>query len=345
LIKVSIVGVSGYGGIELFHILNLHPEVEIAAISSRTYAGQKLGQIYPHLSHIDIECKEYSPEELAETSDVVFTSVPHGGPAIKYAMPIKKSGKKFIDLSADFRLKDINIYEHWYKCKHTNPELLKEAVYGLPELHREEIKKAWLIGNPGCYTTNAILSLYPLIKNKLINEKSIIVDAKSGVSGAGRTAKPHLHFPELDESFQAYGVANHRHTPEIEQELSLFSENEVILTFVPHLVPMVRGILNVSYGELIKDVSLDELYNIYTEIYKPHPFVRILKETLPNTKFVAGTNFIDIAIKKDERTNKVIIISALDNLIKGASGQAVHNMNLMFGFKETLGLDFKPLFP
>jgi len=345
MIKAGIVGVSGYGGVELFHILSNHPDVEITAISSRSYAGKKIGEVYPHLINYDITCKEYTPDEIAELCDVIFTAVPHGGPGMEFAAAGKKAGKKVIDLSADFRLKDLSIYEEWYKTKHMFPEFLNEAVYGLPELYREKIKKTWLIANPGCYTTSAILSLCPIIKEKIIDETSIIVDAKSGTSGAGRTLKQNLHFSELDASFQAYSIPKHRHCPEIEQEISNFSDNKIKITFTPHLVPMVRGILSVSYAKLIKKISQDDLVEIYKNIYKDEPFVRILTTHLPNTKFVSNTNYIDIAVKIDDRTDRVIIISAIDNLIKGASGQAVQNMNIMFGLNEKNGLNLKCAYP
>ena len=345
MIKAGIVGVSGYGGIELFHILDSHPDVEIVAISSQTYNGMKLSEVFPHLYDIPFVCKDYSPDELAKTCDVIFTSVPHGGPAMEFALPVKNAGKKLIDLSADFRLKDANVYKEWYKIDHKYPELLKEAVYGLPELHREEIKKAWIIANPGCYTTAGILAISPLINENFIDIKSIVIDAKSGISGAGRKPKPHLHFPEVDEGFNAYSPAEHRHTPEIEQEISILANKYITLTFVPNLVPMIRGILSTTYITLKDEINVKKVVEMFKKFYNTHPFVRILEEKLPNTKFVTGTNYIDIAVKIDERNGRLIIISALDNLIKGASGQAVQNMNLAFGLPEDRGLRFKPIYP
>lgn len=344
MIKAGIVGVSGYGGIELFHILTNHPEVEIVAISSRTYAGQKLNTVFPHLAHIDIVCDQYSPEELADMCDVVFTAVPHGGAAMEYAPPVKKRGKIFIDLSSDFRLKDKDLYESWYKVDHKVPELLSEAVYGLTELHRDEIKDAWLLATPGCYPTCSILAIYPVLQAGFIDHKGIIIDAKSGTSGAGRTLKQMLHFSELDGSFQAYAVAEHRHTPEIEQELGLAKPNTSI-TFVPHLVPMVRGILSVSYTTLTKTIRESELIELYRRFYQDSPFVRILDDHLPNTKYVRGSNFIDIGFKIDEKNKRLMIISAIDNVIKGTSGMAVQNLNLAHGLDETTGLNFKLMFP
>ncbi len=345
MIKAGIVGVSGYGGIELFHILHSHPEVEINAVSSRTYKGLKIGEVYPHLSQFDYICKEYFPDEIARICDVVFTAVPHGGPAMEYAIPIKNQGKKLIDLSADFRINDKNTYEQYYKTKHLNPELLKDAVYGLPEIHKNKIKNSWLIANPGCYPTGIILSLAPLLQKKIIDEGSIIIDSKSGVSGAGRTPKQNLHYPELNEGLQAYSITNHRHTAEIEQELSLFLGKKISVVFVPHLVPMTRGILSVVYAKIKKDLDLKKIVEIFKKFYNNHYFIRILENSLPNTKFVSGTNFVDISVNlaKDKKT--LIIVSAIDNLIKGASGQAVQNMNLAFGLEETTGLLLKPVYP
>jgi N-acetyl-gamma-glutamyl-phosphate reductase len=345
MIKAGIVGISGYGGIELYRLLVNHPEVSIVAVSSRTYDGKDLADVFPHTFHNSLVCKNYSPEELAEMCDVLFTSVPHGGPAMAYAIPIKKAGKKFIDLSADFRLHDKDIYSEWYKTEHTCPELLDEAVYGLAELHREEIKKAWLIANPGCYTTNGILAAAPLLAGRVIDPGSIIIDAKSGVSGAGRKTKQMFHFSELDEGFQAYGIASHRHTPEIEQELSMIAGQNLTLTFTPNLVPMIRGILSVVYADRTTSASLDDLYTMYKEFYKDSPFVRLRRDILPNTKYVAGSNYIDLALRIDERTNRIIVIAALDNLVKGAAGSAVQCMNLLYNLPETTGLPLVSLYP
>ncbi len=345
MIKASIVGISGYSGVELFHILSNHPEVEIIAVTSASHNGQKMSEIFPHLANCDLVCTDYSPDEVAKLSDVIFTCVPHGGPAMDYAASAKKFGKKIIDLSADFRLKDREVYEKWYKVIHKYPEYLSEAVYGLPELHREEIKKAWLVGNPGCYTTAAILAIAPLLKNDLIDEKTIIVDAKSGVSGAGRKMKQEYHFTELNEGLSAYSFGIHRHTPEIEQEISLACKKNIVISFSPNLVSMTRGILSSSYAKLKKQIDTAEALSIFKKTYKDEPFVRILENGMPNTKFVSGTNYIDIAVKVDERTNNIAVFSALDNLIKGASGQAVHNFNLLSGLEEKTGLSLKPAFP
>ena len=278
MIKAGIVGVTGYSGIELFHILNIHPEVEITVIKSHTYNGKQLSSIYPHLTHLDIVCKDYSSTEMAELCDVVFTAVPHGGASFEYAQAVKKAGKKLIDLSADFRLKNSDVYEKWYGAKHSLQELLKEAVYGLPELHRDEIKNAWLIANPGCYTTCSILACAPLMNEDFIDASSIIVDAKSGASGAGRKLKENFQFSEMDESFSAYNIAgDHRHTPEIEQELSFCAGKEIIITFTPHLVAMVRGILAATYINVKKQVELKKIVEKFKKFYNTHPFVRILE--------------------------------------------------------------------
>ncbi len=344
MVKVSIVGISGYGGIELFRILSQHKDVEIINIYSESNKGEKIGKLYPQFSHINMVCADKSIEEVVKESDVVFTAVPHGGASVPYALLGKKYNKKIIDLSAEFRIHDASVYEKWYGTKIEEMELLKEAVYGLPELHKEKIKKAWLIANPGCFTTSGILANAPLVKSNIIDLDSIIVDAKTGVSGAGKKPRADLHFPELDESFYAYGVTTHRHTPEIEQELSGLAGKNIEITFTPHMVPMVRGILSTSYSKLKDDTTEEKIYDLYREFYKDAPFVRIV-DTLPTTKHVAGSNFLDIAIRVDKRTKRVIVISALDNLIKGASGQAVQNMNIAFNLKESEGLTMVGVYP
>ncbi len=345
MIKAGIVGITGYGGIELFRLLYGHPDVEIAVIKANSANGESLKSLYPHLSHFDNICEDISYEEIAKKCDVVFTATPHGGASAPYLPFIKKENKKLIDLSADFRLLNPSVYKEWYNEDHKGTEFLSEAVYGMPELHKEKIKKAWLIANPGCYTTASILGNAPLVKHNVIDVETLIIDAKSGVSGAGRKPKQNLHYPEMNEGFSAYGLTNHRHTPEIEQELSLLSGKNILINFTPHLVPMNRGILASSYSKLVKKIAEKEIYDIYKEFYKNAPFVRIAEDYLPNTKYTAGSNFIDIHIKVDERTGRVIIISTLDNLIKGASGQAVQNMNLMFGLNEKTGLDLISLYP
>jgi len=345
MIKASIIGISGYGGIELFRILRQHKNIEIVNIYSESNKNEIIGKLYPQFSHIDMKCVDKTPEEITKESDVIFTAVPHGGASLPYTLLSKKYNKKIIDLSAEFRLKDPIIYEKWYGNKVEDKELLKEAVYGLPELHKDQIKKSWLIANPGCYTTASILANAPLVKNKVIDLDSIIIDAKSGISGAGKKPRADLHFPELDESFYPYSVTTHRHTPEIEQELTNLLNRKIEITFTPHLVPMVRGIIATSYSKL-KDNNITEekLYTLYRDFYKEAPFVRVI-DNIPNTKWVATSNFIDIAIRIDKRTNNVIVISALDNLIKGASGQAIQNMNIMFDEKEDEALTMVGAYP
>lgn len=344
MIKIGIVGITGYGGIELFRLLKKHPHADISILSSRSNKGTKINQIYPHLNGFDDLITESSPEEMAEECDCIFTATPHGGASIPYAQEAVKKDKKIIDLSADFRLKDKDIYETWYKCKHTDSDLLKNAVYGLPELHRNEIKNSSIIANPGCYTTGAILASAPVIDKSFIDKKSLIVDAKSGVSGAGRSLKQNTMYTEVDSGIRAYGIASHRHTPEIEQELTEVAGSDITITFTPHLTPMIRGILTVSYLNLKEKISNDEIREIYKDFYKNEPFVRVIDKEV-DTKNVAGTNFIDIYTTIDERTNRLIIVSALDNLIKGAAGQAVQNFNILFGFNEKTALDFYALYP
>ena len=344
MIRASIVGISGYGGIELFRILMQHKNVEIVNIYSESNKNEPIGKLYPQFSHIDMKCVDKTPEEIVKDSDVVFTAVPHGGASLPYTLFAKKHNKKLIDLSAEFRLKDPSIYEKWYEDKIEDINILKEAVYGLPELHKDEIKKGWLIANPGCYTTASILANAPLVKNSLIDLNTIIIDAKSGVSGAGKKPKSNLHFAELNENFYPYAVTSHRHTPEIEQELTILAGKKIEITFTPHLLPMVRGIIATSYSKLKDNITEDELYKIYRGFYKNAPYVRVIDD-IPNTKCVAGSNFIDIGIRIDKRTNTLIVISALDNLIKGASGQAIQNMNIMFDEKETEALNIVGVYP
>jgi len=344
MIRVSIIGISGYVGIELFRILKQHKNLEIVNIYSESNKNETIGKLYPQFSHINMKCVDKTSEDIVKESDVIFTAVPHGGASIPYTLFAKKYNKKIIDLSAEFRLKDPAIYEEWYGNKIEDKELLKEAVYGLPELHKDEIKNGWLIANPGCYTTASILANAPLVKNRIIDLDSIIIDAKSGASGAGKKPKADLLFSELDESFYPYSVTTHRHTPEIEQELTNLAEKKIEITFTPHLVPMVRGIIATSYSKLKDNITEEKLYTLYRDFYKEASFVRVI-DNIPNTKWVATSNFIDIAIRIDKRTNRVIVISALDNLIKGASGQAVQNMNIMFGEKEDEALTMLGVYP
>jgi len=345
MIKVSVIGGTGYAGQELIRILMRHPEVEVVTVGSRSFAGQKLSDIYRNYEGLtDILCEVANIQEMAEKSDVVFLALPHGLASKLITEDILKQ-TKIIDLGADFRLKDALIYEEWYNTEHYNKPLLKEAVYGLCEIHRNDIKKARLISNPGCYTTCSILSLAPLIKNNLIDENSIIIDAKSGVTGAGRGAMLDFMYSECNESVKAYKIGEHRHTPEIEQELQLFNGGDFKLLFTPHLVPMNRGILALCYANLKTDITLEDLQDVYRDFYKDEYFVRFTGDKLPETRWVKGSNFCDIGLKIDPRTNRVIVVGAIDNLIKGAAGQAVQNMNICFDLDEKTGIDFITDFP
>ncbi|TQR30350.1 N-acetyl-gamma-glutamyl-phosphate reductase [Campylobacter sp. MIT 99-7217] len=337
-LKVGILGANGYVGYELVRLLYAHPKVQITYLGSRAYENKAYNEVYPAFAQkLDLKCEDKSLEQIAPSLDLVFTATPQGFAASVINEKLLNECK-FIDLSADFRLKSKAIYEKWYHLEHKAEKLLKEAVYGLCEIHREEIKKAHLIANPGCYTTCSILALYPLVKEKIIDLSSIIIDAKSGVSGAGRGEKLENLFCEVNENFKAYALSNHRHTPEIEQELSLAAKENLTLQFSPHLVPMQRGILTTIYANLSQKIDAKKLKELYKDFYKNEKFVRI-QNTLPEVRFVKNTNFIDINALIDERTKRVIIVAAIDNLLKGAAGQAVQNMNLIFGFEEDLGLE------
>lgn len=346
MIKVGIIGSTGYAGAELVRLLTGHKEAEIIWYGSRSYIDQPYASIYRNMFElVDASCLDDNMEELSKKVDVIFTATPQGFCASSINEEIL-SRTKIIDLSADFRIKDVNIYEKWYGIEHKSPELIKEAVYGLCEVNREEIKKARLIANPGCYPTCSFLSIYPLAKEGLIDMNSIIIDAKSGTSGAGRGAKVANLYCEVNENIKAYGVATHRHTPEIEEQLSYVSGQNVMLNFTPHLVPMNRGILITAYANLTKKVSEEEIRKIYQKYYEEEYFVRVLQAgECPETRWVEGSNFVDVNVKVDERTGRVIMMGAMDNLIKGAAGQAVQNMNLMFGLDEKEGLMQPPMFP
>lgn len=346
MIKVGIIGATGYAGGELVRILTAHKEAEIVWYGSRSYIDQKYASVYQNLFQIvDAKCMDDNMEALAEQVDVIFTATPQGFCASLMNEGIL-SKTKIIDLSADFRIKDVNIYEKWYGIEHKSPQFIEEAVYGLCEVNREQIKNARLLANPGCYTTCSILTAYPLAKEGLIDMDTLIIDAKSGTSGAGRGAKVANLFCEVNENMKAYGVATHRHTPEIEEQLGYASGEAVVLNFTPHLVPMNRGILATEYAKLKKKVSYEEVKAIYDKYYAEEKFVRVLeKDVCPETKWVEGSNYVDINFKIDERTGRIIMMGAIDNLVKGAAGQAVQNMNLMFGLKESEGLDLIPMFP
>jgi len=345
-VKVGILGATGYTGAELVRILSHPKEVEIVALGTQNYGGQRIHEVYPHLyKYNNLVCVDYAHDDFPDNVEVLFVALPHG-----HAMPIAteclRRGVKMVDLGADFRLTDHQAYEQWYGLEHTARELLTEAVYGLPELKRGQIKEAKLVANPGCYPTSIILGLAPLLKNNLIEPGSIVADSKSGVSGAGRGLAIGVHFSEVNDNFRAYNVGMHRHTPEIEQELGLLAGAEITVSFTPHLLPITRGILSTIYSKLTKDVSSAELIDLYREFYQNEFFVRIMPDgVLPQTKWVAGSNHCDLSLTVDKRTGRVIVISAIDNLVKGAAGQAVQNMNIICGLPEDSALACPGLFP
>ena len=346
MIKAGIIGATGYAGGELVRLLLQHKEVEIKWYGSKSYVDQKYADVYRNMFQIvDAKCMDDNMEELADQVDVIFTATPQGLCASLVNEEIL-SKTKIIDLSADFRLKDVNVYEEWYKIEHKAPQYIDEAVYGLCEINRDLVKSAKIVANPGCYTTCSILTAYPLAKEGLIDMSTLIIDAKSGTSGAGRGAKLPNLYCEVNENIKAYGVATHRHTPEIEEQLGYASGEKVVLNFTPHLVPMNRGILATEYATLKKKVTYEEVKAVYDQYYAKEKFVRVLdRDVCPETKWVEGSNYVDIGFKIDPRTNRIIMMGAIDNLVKGAAGQAVQNMNLMFGLPETEGLELVPMFP
>lgn len=346
MIKAGIIGATGYAGGELVRILMGHKEVEIKWYGSRSYIDKKYYEVYQNMFQIvDDTCLDDNMEALADQVDVIFTATPQGLCASLLNEGIL-SKVKVVDLSADYRIKDVKTYEEWYGIEHKTPQYIEEAVYGLCEINREDVKKARLVANPGCYPTCSTLSIYPLIKEGLIDPNTIIIDAKSGTSGAGRGAKLDNLYCEVNENIKAYGVAVHRHTPEIEEQLGYAAGADVKINFTPHLVPMNRGILITAYASLNKKATYEEVKAAYDKYYGSEKFVRVLdKDVCPQTKWVEGSNYVDVNFKIDERTNRIIMMGAMDNLVKGAAGQAVQNMNLMFGFKETMGLELVPMFP
>jgi len=357
MLDISIIGASGYTGSELLRLLARHPEVKITGVTSEQNAGKSVDELFPGLRGLysnslqlqaldQIQGKGWPTlDEFLKNSSLFFTALPHGFsmPSVKY---LRGKGAKVIDLSADFRFTEPKVYEEWY-APHEAKELMKDAVYGLPEIHRKKIAASSLVAVPGCYPTAAILALAPLIKNKRIDLQSIIIDAKSGTSGAGRTANTETLFSEVNGGIRAYGVPRHRHTPEIEQELSLLSAQKIQVTFTPHLVPMARGILSCAYAQLNEKISEDSLFQEIKDFYKDEKFIRVYppEGKLPDTKFVLGSYYCDIALRIDPRNQRVILFSAIDNLCRGASGLAIACMNLMHEWPENTGLDFVPLFP
>lgn len=345
MLKVAIVGASGYTGVELIRLLLNHPQVEITCVTSRQNAGTPITGVFPSLmGRIDLSFDPVELDIICRKADFVFTALPHKA-AMSVVPDLLAAGKKVVDLSADYRLRDVETYEAWYD-KHTSPDLLDEAVYGLPELYRDNIRGARLVANPGCYPTSISLGLAPVLEQDLVDEKTLIIDSKSGTSGAGRSAKVGSLYCEVNEGFKAYGVACHRHTPEIEQTLGDLTGKPVKVSFTPHLLPVSRGILSTCYASLKKTLKTEELHQLYVRRYGDEPFVRIHPAgELPNILHVRGSNYCNIGLVSDERTGRVIIVSVIDNLLKGAASQAVQNMNLMQAWNEDCGLKDFPLYP
>ncbi|MDH4235944.1 MAG: N-acetyl-gamma-glutamyl-phosphate reductase [Nitrospira sp.] len=338
--RVAIAGASGYAGAELVRLAAAHPYYEITAVTSEKSAGQPVSAVFPSLTGIvEHRFEALAPEDLAERADAVFLALPHTKSQDPVALCMQ-AGKLVVDLSADYRLKDVAAYEQWYQSPHAHPHLLEQAVYGLPELHREAIANAKLVASPGCYPTAAILQLAPLLAHKLVQPDMIVIDAKSGISGAGRSPALPYHFPEAHESLEPYKIGKHRHIPEIEQELSgvMKKTGAVTITFTPHLVPMNRGILSTAYCRLVHDVPLADLRRLYQEFYKGERFVRLYEDIVPNPRYIKGSNYCDVGVYTDPRAGWVVTVAAVDNLVKGAAGQAIQAMNLMMGIPEESGL-------
>lgn len=346
MIKAGIIGATGYAGGELVRLLLSHRDAEIKWYGSKSYINKNYYEVYQNFFEIvPDKCMDDNLDELSEIVDVIFTATPQGYCSSLLCSKIL-SNCKIIDLSADFRMKDTEVYEKWYGIKHKSPDLIQEAVYGLCEINRKQIKDTRIVANPGCYPTCTTLSLYPLVKEGIIDVNTIITDAKSGTSGAGRSTKTDNLFCEVNENIKAYGVTDHRHTPEIEEQLSYAAGQNVTINFTPHLVPMNRGILTTSYASLKKETSYEEVREVYEKYYKDEFFIRVLdRDVYPQTKWVSGSNFVDVNFKIDHRTNRIVVLGAMDNLVKGAAGQAVQNMNIMFGLEETSGLKHVPMFP
>jgi len=343
MIKAGIAGATGYVGLELTRLLSAHPGVSLIRLSSRSGNDQPIGDVYSSLTGCGLpSVSPIDAEELSKNCDVVFTALPHAASA-ELVGELHSRGAAVIDMSADFRYDDEAVYSEWYGVTHPCPELMKEAVYGLPELYREKIARSRIIGNPGCYTTCSILALAPLVKERLIDPSTLIIDAKSGVSGAGRSLSADKLLAELSGNCKAYSVAKHRHTSEIEQELSKLYGSKIVLSFTPHLLPVSRGIIATSYASLFNGSSAKELLDCLSDFYANEPFVTVFKEdALPELKHAVGTNRFCVGLIVDQRTNRAVVVSVLDNLIKGAAGQAIQNMNIVFGLDETEGLNYLP---
>ena len=346
MIKVGIIGSTGYAGQEIVRLILNHKDAEVVWYGSRSYIDKKYYEVFGNMFRlVDDKCLDDNMEELAKAVDVIFTATPQGLCASLVNEEILNK-VKIIDLSADFRIKDVKVYEKWYGLEHKSPQFIDEAVYGLCEINREKIKGARLIANPGCYTTCSILSFYPLLKEGLIDPNSIIIDAKSGTSGAGRGAKVNNLFCEVNENIKAYGVLTHRHTPEIEEQLGYAAGEPLKIIFTPHLVPMNRGILVTGYANLKQPLTYETVRAAYDKYYADEKFIRVLDQNVcPETRWVEGSNYVDVNFKIDERTNRIVVMGALDNIVKGAAGQAIQNMNLIFGLPESEGLELAPMFP
>lgn len=346
--KAGLVGVTGYTGMELARLLVGHNSIELIRATSRSEAGRRMDDLFPNLGGLPVGelvvCKP-DPDELAQSCDIVFLAVPHGT-AMDMAQELRKRDVKVVDLSADFRLRDKDVYAEWYGLEHRCPSLIEEAVFGLPELYADDIAKAGLIANPGCYPTSCILGMAPALKADIVEQETLIFDSKSGSTGAGRKASVGTLFCEVSDTFRAYNLGKHRHTPEIEQELARFTGREMTVSFSTHLLPINRGILTTAYGRLKKKLQLEEIHLLYSEAYKNAPWVRVLPQgKLPETKSVRGTMFCDIGLVVDPRTDRLLVVSAIDNLCRGASGQALANANLMLGLPVDTGLMLSPLVP
>ena len=345
--RIAIAGASGYAGAELVRLAAAHPYYELIAVTSEKSAGQTVSSVFPSLTGIvQHRFEALAPETLAERADAVFLALPHTKSQDPVALAVK-AGVLVVDLSADYRLKDVAVYQKWYQTPHIHPHLLREAVYGLPELHRNAISKAKLVASPGCYPTAAVLQLAPLFAKGLVQPDTIVIDAKSGISGAGRSPALPYHFPEAHESLEPYKIGQHRHIPEIEQELSALTgkAGSVTVTFTPHLVPMNRGILSTAYCKLKQDLNLADLRALYRDFYKDERFVRLYEDIVPNPRYIKGSNYCDVGVYADARAGWVVTVAAVDNLVKGAAGQAIQAMNLMMGIPEDTGLTASGSYP